>query len=62
MGKLKITNKNNETFTSVSNKFIDNYLAEANGEHVKIYLYLLRLMQAEKEVSTAELCEVFHIE
>ena len=62
MGKLKITNKNNETFTSVSNKFIDNYLAEASGEHIKIYLYLLRLMQAEKEVSTAELCEIFHIE
>ena len=28
--------------TLVSNEFIDRYLAEANGEYVKVYLYLLR--------------------
>ncbi len=28
--------------TSVSNKFIDQYMPEANGEFVKVYLYLLR--------------------
>ncbi len=26
----------------VSNEFIDRYLAEASGEYVKVYLYLLR--------------------
>jgi DnaD/phage-associated family protein len=30
--------------TSVSNIFIDEYMSDANGEYVKIYLYLLRLM------------------
>ena len=26
----------------VANEFIDRYLADANGEYVKVYLYLLR--------------------
>lgn len=28
--------------TTISNEFIDNYMAAANGEYVKVYLYLLR--------------------
>lgn len=28
--------------TVVSNEFIDNYMARANGEYVKVYLYILR--------------------
>ncbi len=30
--------------TAVSNAFIDGYMADANGEFVKVYLYLLRLL------------------
>lgn len=30
--------------TSISNKFIDQYMPEANGEFVKVYLYLLRCL------------------
>lgn len=30
------------SFTAVSNLFLDQYMPEANGEFVKIYLYLLR--------------------
>lgn len=29
-------------FTCISNSFIDNYMKEANGEFLKIYIYLLR--------------------
>ena len=29
---------------SVPSKFIDEYMPEANGEFVKIYLYLLRAL------------------
>lgn len=32
------------TTTSISNKFIDQYMPEANGEFVKVYLYLLRCL------------------
>ncbi len=34
--------ENNSGFFSVSNKFVDNYLCEANGSFVKVYLYSLR--------------------
>ena len=35
------------TDTLVSNKFIDDYMPLANGEFVKIYLYLLRCMHSQ---------------
>ena len=31
--------------TLVANEFIDRYMAAANGEYVKVYLYLLRHQQ-----------------
>lgn len=33
-----------QNYITVSNIFIDNYMPQANGEFVKIYLYLLRCM------------------
>ena len=30
------------SFTVISNEFIDTYMASANGEYVKVYLYVLR--------------------
>ena len=35
--------------TCVSNAFIDNYMAQATGEYVKIYIYLLRCLEQEGE-------------
>ena len=35
------------SFTRVSNAFIDHYMKDANGEYVKIYLYLLRALSEE---------------
>lgn len=46
MAKIKIHSDNQTSVTSVSNVFIDEYMSDANGEFVKIYLYLLRLMNA----------------
>ena len=34
--------------TNVSNVFIDHYMKEANGEYVKVYLYLLRCLGDER--------------
>lgn len=42
---LNSAKKNNET--SVSNVFLDSYMCDANGEFVKVYLYLLRCMDVE---------------
>ncbi|MCR4612248.1 MAG: DnaD domain protein [Lachnospiraceae bacterium] len=44
--------------TCVSNKFIDEYMKDANGEFVKIYLYLLRLLgQEDPDVDIGTLAE-----
>ena len=34
-------------YTCISNTFIDDYMKDANGEYVKIYLYLLRCLNRE---------------
>ena len=36
--------------TLVANEFIDRYMAAANGEYVKVYLYLLRHQQDTVDV------------
>ena len=46
MGKITLHSDSTTSATSVSNIFIDEYMTDANGEFVKIYLYLLRLMNA----------------
>ncbi|MEG0963517.1 MAG: DNA replication protein DnaD, partial [Lachnospiraceae bacterium] len=44
MSKITLHKDNGNTTTSISNRFIDDYMTSANGEFVKIYLYLLRCM------------------
>lgn len=46
MAKITLHSDSSTSATSVSNIFIDEYMSGANGEFVKIYLYLLRLMNA----------------
>lgn len=46
MAKITLHSDKQLSVTSVSNIFIDEYMSDANGEFVKIYLYLLRLMNA----------------
>ena len=42
MRKLTLTNHAQSNTTVLENEFIDNYMAKANGEYVKVYLLLLR--------------------
>lgn len=37
------------TFTSVPNYFLDKYMPKANGEFVKVYLYLLRCLSGKPD-------------
>lgn len=60
MPKIIIHNDNDTSVTSVSNIFIDEYMSDANGEFVKIYLYLLRLMNApDASVSLSSIADKF---
>lgn len=46
--------------TVVSNTFIDNFMSQANGEYVKIYLYLLRcLSHSGQSFSVSEMADRF---
>lgn len=45
MKTLKLKNKLQVSATLVSNEFIDKYMAQANGEFVKVYLFLLRHLE-----------------
>ena len=44
MADILLHTSNDSGVTCVSNAFIDEYMKDANGEFVKIYLYLLRLL------------------
>lgn len=45
MKTLKLKNKLQANATLVSNDFIDKYMIQANGEFVKVYLFLLRHLE-----------------
>lgn len=47
MSKITLHNDSNLSATYVSNQFIDHYMTSANGEYVKVYLYLLRCMGSD---------------
>ena len=46
--------------TIVSNCFIDEYMAEANGAQLKIYLYLMRCIEADEPVTVPLLADRFN--
>lgn len=42
--KIRLSFGNEASSTAISNIFIDNYMAEAHGSYVKVYIYLLRCL------------------
>ena len=47
--------------TGVSNAFIDEYMPDANGDFVKIYLYLLRVLSQENaHFSISQMADKLH--
>ena len=62
MSKLVFDRGNFADFTSVSNVFIDEYMPKANGEFVKIYLLLLRLVNTGcSDLSTTMIADKFNM-
>lgn len=51
MNTIPLTNKIEYSATYVPNIFFDKYMPGANGEFVKVYLYLLRMMSGSCQVS-----------
>lgn len=60
MNTFTISQDNYISHTLVPNRFIDEYLAEANDAQIKIYLYLLRTMSAHKETGISDIADEFN--
>lgn len=61
MGKIILNGPDMYSVTPISNRFIDEYMASANGEFVKIYLYLLRaLATPDCDVSICHIADIFN--
>lgn len=55
---MKIYTDTPEGVTVVKNTFIDQYMPQANGEFVKVYLYLLRCANTGRELSLSSIADV----
>lgn len=60
LGKIQITNEQEIGSTSVSNTFIDEYMADANDAQIKVYLYLLRTLQFGRSTTVSEIADKFN--
>lgn len=61
MSSLILSTESIEGYTSVSNIFISEYVPGANGEFVKVYLYLLHLMSLRSNnISISLLADTFN--
>lgn len=61
MSSLILSTESSEGYTSVSNIFISEYVPGANGEFVKVYLYLLHLMSLRSNnISISLLADTFN--
>ena len=61
MKTITISTENSETYSSISNFFIDYYMTDANGEFVKVYLYLARLLSSNSKITVAEIADHFNL-
>ncbi len=58
MADIMLHTNNNTGFTCIPNIFIDDFMKDANGEYVKIYLYLLRCLNSDGyEFSISQLAD-----
>ena len=60
LGKVRITNAEEQGTTAVSNAFIDEFMADANDAQIKIYLYLLRALQSGRATTVPEIADLFN--
>src|SRR5699024_6936908 len=56
---MKIHTAASSGATLIQNEFIDQYMPHANGEFVKVYLYLLRCAGSGRDLSLSSIADVF---
>lgn len=60
MAKLTLYKDNCVDYTVVSNLFIDQYMGNANDAQLKVYLYLIRMLNAGKGTSISDIADKFN--
>ena len=60
MAHLTIYKDEDLNSTVVANRFIDEYMEDANDAQIKVYLYLLRMMNAHQATSVSEIADKFN--
>lgn len=60
MARLTIYKDNYIDSTVVSNRFIDEYMKDANDAQLKIYLYLIRMLNANQATSVSDIADKFN--
>ncbi len=60
MARLTIYKDNYISSTTVSNRFIDEYMANANDAQLKVYFYLLRMLGANLSVGISDIADKFN--
>ena len=60
MGQFTICNDGYAAYTAIPNKFIDEYMKDANDAQLKVYLYLIRMMSANRATSVSEIADKFN--
>lgn len=60
MGSISLSSEGLADATILSNVFIDNYMKDANDAQLKIYLYLVRMLQAHADISVSDIADKFN--
>ena len=60
MTRLALYREEATDTTVVSNLFIDEYMRDANDAQLKVYLYLLRMMNARQATSVSDIADKFN--
>lgn len=60
MARLTIYRDNFTDSTVVSNHFIDEYMKDANDAQLKVYLYLIRMLNANLATSVSDIADKFN--
>ena len=57
MCRIGIKTKGKKQYTLVPNRFIDQYMSDANGSYLKVYFFLLRYLSDGQDFSMSELAD-----
>lgn len=60
MGSFSINSDTASGCTIISNRFIDEYMLEANDAQLKVYLYLSRMMNSNMSTSISDIADKFN--